>query len=97
MVQFDSDRLAAICREHGVSRLRIFGSAARGEERADSDVDLIADFSVPKGFFGVIELEVVLSDLFGRPVDLLTEGGLSPHIREDLLASARELFDDAAV
>ncbi len=96
MVQFDPDRLAAICREHGVSRLRIFGSAARGEERADSDVDLIADFAVPKGFFGVIELEDVLSDFFGRSVDLLTEGGLSPYMRDDVLASARDLFHDVA-
>jgi hypothetical protein len=96
MVQFDSDRLATICRAHGVSRLRIFGSAARGEDVADSDVDLIADFSVPTGFFGVIELEDVLSKLFGRPVDLVTEGGLSPYIRDDVLASARVLFDDAA-
>jgi hypothetical protein len=94
MVQFDSDRLATICRAHGVSRLRIFGSAARGEEVPDSDVDLTADFSVPTGFFGVIELEEVLSNLFGRPVDLVTEGGLSPYIRDDILASARVLFDD---
>jgi predicted nucleotidyltransferase len=84
MVQFDSDRLAAICRKHGVSRLRVFGSAARGEERADSDVDLIADFNEPKGFFRVIELEDVPSDFVGRPVDLLTEGGLSPLHERDL-------------
>ncbi len=96
MVQFDFDRLADICRQHGVSRLRIFGSAARGEDTADSDVDLIADFSVPKGFFGVIELEDILSEFFGRPVDLLTEGGLSPYMRDEVLASARDLFHDAA-
>jgi predicted nucleotidyltransferase len=95
MVQFDSHRLAEICREHGVSRLRIFGSAARGEESVDSDVDLIADFAVRRGFFGVIELQDVLSDFFGRPVDVHTEGGLSPSKRDDVLASARDLFHDA--
>jgi uncharacterized protein len=96
MVQFNSDRLAEICRRHGVSRLRMFGSAARGEETIASDVDLIADFSVPKGFFGVIELEDVLSELFGRPVDLVTEAGLSPYMRDDVLASAHDIFHDAA-
>lgn len=95
MLDFDSDRLAQICREHGVSRLSIFGSAARGEERADSDLDLIAYFSVPTGYFGLMELEDVLSAFFGRPVDLLTEGGLSPYMRDDVLASAHDLFDDA--
>ncbi|MEX0843398.1 MAG: nucleotidyltransferase family protein [Gemmatimonadota bacterium] len=96
MVDFDPDRLAQICREHGVSRLRLFGSASRGEERADSDVDLIASFSVPTGYFGLIRLEDELSAFFGRPVDLLTEGGLSPYMRDDVLASARDLFHDAA-
>ena len=96
MVQVNSERLAEICRQHGVSRLRVFGSTARGEDTATSDIDLIADFSVPKGFFGVIELEEVLSELFGRPVDLVTEAGLSPYMREDVLAAAHDLFDDAA-
>ncbi|MDZ7778323.1 MAG: nucleotidyltransferase family protein [Gemmatimonadota bacterium] len=96
MVDFDPDRLAQICREHGVSRLRLFGSASRGEERADSDVDLIASFSVPTGYFSVIRLEDELSAFFGRPVDLLTEGGLSPYMRDDVLASSRDLFHDAA-
>jgi hypothetical protein len=96
MVQFDASRLAAICRAHGVRQLRVYGSTARDEETAVSDVDLIADFAVPKGFFGIIELEDLLSELFGRPVDLVTEPGLSPYIRDSVLASARVLFDDAA-
>jgi len=49
MVQFDENRLAEYCRKNGIVRLRMFGSAARGEERPDSDVDLIADFGVPIG------------------------------------------------
>ncbi len=96
MVQFNSERLAEICRQHGVTRLRVFGSTARGEATATSDVDLIADFSVRKGFFGVIELEEVLSELFGRPVDLVTEAGLSPYMKDNILASAQDLFHDAA-
>jgi len=79
-----------------VKRLRIFGSAARGQERADSDVDLIADFAAPTGFFGVIRLERALSRFFDRPVDLVTEPGLSPYLRESILSSAAVLFDDAA-
>jgi uncharacterized protein len=94
MVQFDSSQLAQLCREHGVRRLRLFGSAARNEDEADSDVDLIADFDTPTGFFGLIRLEDVLSEFFGRPVDLVTEPGLSPHMREGILSSSTVLFDD---
>ena len=77
-------------------RLRIFGSAARGEERPDSDVDLIVDFRRPTGFLDLIRLERRLGELFGRPVDLVTEPGLSPYIRDAVLASTSVIFDAAA-
>jgi predicted nucleotidyltransferase len=48
------------------------------------------------GYFGLIALEDELSAFFGRRVDLLTEGGLSPFIRDNVLRSARVLFHDAA-
>ena len=96
MVQFDPSRLAEICRRHGVMQLRLFGSAAREEDTVASDIDLIADFAGPTGFFGLIRCEDELARFFGRPVDLLTEGGLSPYLRDDVLAEARVIFDDAA-
>jgi predicted nucleotidyltransferase len=96
MVHFDSDDLARLCKEHGVRRLRIFGSAARGEERPDSDVDLIVEFNRPTGFIGLLRLERLLSDFFARPVDLVTEPGLDPFIRESVVMSAAVLFDAAA-
>ena len=96
MVRFDRKRLADVCRRHDVARLRIFGSASRGEATADSDIDLLVDFSSPKGFFELIRLEDELEALFGRPVDLVTEPGLSPYLREPILASASVVFDAAA-
>ncbi len=96
MVQFDRSRLAQICRRNDVTRLRIFGSASHGEERPDSDIDLIVDFASPKGFFELIRLEDELETFFGRPVDVLTEPGLSPYLRDTILGSASVIFDAAA-
>jgi len=96
MVMFDRNRLAEICRRHDVQQLRIFGSASRGELRADSDVDLLVEFASPKGFFELLRLEDELKALFGRPVDVLTEPGLSPQLRQPILASASVIFDAAA-
>jgi predicted nucleotidyltransferase len=76
-----------------VRRLRIFGSGARGEDRPDSDIDLIVDYDGRRGFFEFVELEDELAKLFGREVDLVTERGLSPHMKEAILASATVLFD----
>lgn len=96
MVQFDRTRLADICRRNQVTRLRLFGSAARGEERPESDIDLIVDFGAPKGFFELLRLEQELEAIFGRSVDLVTEPGLSPFLKEPILSSASVLFDAAA-
>lgn len=96
MVRFDRARLAEICRSNDVTRLRLFGSASRGEDRPESDVDLLVDFGKPKGFFELLRLERELEQFFGRRVDLLTEGGLSPYLREPILRSASVIFDAAA-
>ena len=96
MVDFNHDDLARLCRENGVRRLRIFGSTARGEERPDSDVDLIVEFGRPAGFVELVRLERLLAALFGRPVDLTTEPGLDPYIRDSVLSSASVLYDAAA-
>ncbi len=96
MVTFDQKRLAEICRRNDVTRLRLFGSTARGVERPDSDIDLIVDFGAPKGLFELIRLEDELQAVFDRPVDLVTEPGLSPYLRRSILSSASVIFDAAA-
>jgi len=96
MVQFDRVRLAEICRRHDVAQLRMFGSASRGEDRADSDIDLLVDFRSSKGLFELIRLERDLEAFFGREVDVLTEPGLSPSLLGPILRSAAVIFDDAA-
>ncbi len=96
MVQFDERALAELCRRHAIIRLRMFGSAARGEMRTDSDIDLIADFGEPVGFFELIRAEENLSRFFERKVDLLTEAGISRFMRDDILNSAVLVFDAGA-
>jgi predicted nucleotidyltransferase len=71
----------------GITRLRLFGSHARDEAGAESDVDLIADLSRPLGlrFF---TLQDELSDRLGLKVDLVTEAALAPDIRYAALRDA---------
>ena len=68
-----------IKRRFGVKRIGIFGSHARGEEKETSDVDVLVEFVEPS-FDNFMDLAFFLEDLFGREVDLVTTGGLSPHI-----------------
>lgn len=88
----ESDYDAGLCERHGVQSLRLFGSAARGEERADSDIDLLVRFVETKGLLEIVRIERDFSEYFGRPVDLVTEGQLSPYIRGEVLAQAAPLY-----
>ena len=72
----------------GVATLKVFGSVARHEERPDSDVDMLVEFSRPTGLFGLIRLRLFLEARLGCPVDLGTPESLRPGIREAALAEA---------
>lgn len=86
----DSD-LVFFCQRHHIVRLSIFGSTTRGEERPDSDLDMLVEFDpnhIP-GFLALAEMEIELSRLLGRKVDLRTPEELSMHFRHQVLQSAR--------
>jgi uncharacterized protein len=93
---FDYQKIADLCRAHDIALLRIFGSAARGEERDDSDVDLLVRFSGRKTLLDLIRIEEEFERALGRKVDLVTEAALSPYIRDRVLQEARVLYEFAA-
>lgn len=66
----------------GVARIGCFGSVVRGEERQDSDIDLLVEFAPGEATFrNFMERVYYLEDLFGRNVDLVTDQGLSKYLR----------------
>ena len=65
------DEIYAIARKHKAEKLWVFGSVARREERADSDVDFLVKFKDSIGFFEYCGFENELSDVVGRKVDLV--------------------------
>jgi predicted nucleotidyltransferase len=68
-------------RRRGVVPVSIFGSVARSEDRQDSDVDILVELKPEVGILAFSELRRDLSDIMGRPVDLVTPGGLKPFAR----------------
>ncbi len=97
-ITVDPAAVAELCREFGVARLRLFGSALRSDfDPARSDIDLLVEFlpGVSKSLFKLVEMREVLSGLFKREVDLLTPANLSKYFREDVLKSAEVLYDAA--
>ncbi|HSN85430.1 MAG TPA: nucleotidyltransferase family protein [Thermoanaerobaculia bacterium] len=70
----------------GARRLGLFGSFARGEAVAESDLDFVVEFEPgAKSFDGYMDLKDFLEDLFGRPVDLVITEVIKPRLRERIL------------
>ena len=70
---------------YGVKRLALFGSVARGDAHADSDIDLLVEFDRPVGLFGLIALQQRLEELLGCPVDLGTPDSLKENVRPQVM------------
>ena len=77
-----------IAAEHGAKNVRVFGSRARGEGAAESDIDLLIDLDDGRSLLDLIGLEHAIEDLTRLEVDAVTTGGLSPYLRDRVLAEA---------
>jgi predicted nucleotidyltransferase len=97
-LSIDRDAVAAICRENGVARLSMFGSALREDfDPARSDVDLLVEFlpGESKSLLKLLAMQHKFAEVFGREVDLTTPASLSKYIRGDVLADAVVMYDAA--
>lgn len=77
--------LRHVAEDHGFTELAAFGSAARGDDRADSDVDLLAYPPAHADTFDMIRLEEAFEVILGKDVDLVSYRGLDPRIDSDIL------------
>jgi predicted nucleotidyltransferase len=91
MEQLPIEKILEVTGSYGVTRVRVFGSWARGEARPDSDLDLIID--VQRGFtlFDLGGIMLDLEDLLGIKVDVFTENSLHPRLKDRILAEAKTL------
>ncbi len=84
------ERIAEFCRRHHIRKLALFGSVLRDDFRSDSDVDILVEFEprVSVGFLHLAEMELELTGLLGRRVDLRTPAELSRYFRDEVLKEA---------
>ena len=76
-------------RSLGVKRIALFGSFARGDQRKDSDVDVLVEFRKGmKTFDGYMDLKFFLEEIFGRNVDLVLKEAIKPGLKRDILDGA---------
>lgn len=85
------NEIVQIAHRHGATNIRVFGSLARGEADENSDVDFLVDMEKGRSLFDLGGLLMDLQKLLGRRVDVVTEKGLRPRIRERVLREARAI------
>ena len=92
-VTFDRVRLAEFCRQNGIRRLAVFGSALRDDFGPQSDIDVLVEFEAGRtpglAFFS---MQDELGRMFNREVDLHTPTSLSRYFRDQVLAEAEDQF-----
>jgi hypothetical protein len=93
-LKIDNDRLSELCRKYQVEFLGVFGSAARGEARPESDVDVLVRFSpqVKIGYFKLYDVEKSLAESLGKSVDLVTQDALSPYIKDQVYSDLKVIY-----
>jgi len=77
-----------IATKYGARNVRIFGSIARREAVSDSDVDLLVEMELGRTLLDLVGLWQDLEELLGCKVDVITEGGISPYLRDRIMAEA---------
>ncbi|MEP7010620.1 MAG: nucleotidyltransferase family protein [Acidobacteriota bacterium] len=82
------DEILRLASQHGATRVRVFGSVARGDSGPDSDLDLLVDTRPQTSAWFPASLILDLEDLLGRKVDVVTERALHRLLREQILAEA---------
>ena len=88
LIQENREEIMKLARKHGARRVRVFGSVVRGEAGPESDVDFLVEMEPGRSLLDMGGLLMDLRQALGRNVDVVTERGLKPRIRERVLKEA---------
>jgi len=86
-------KVIPILQEAGITRSSIFGSYVRGEQRDDSDIDLLVDFPEGLSLFDVAEIKYKLEDILGKKVDLVDYDRIKPRLKSYILSEQVAIYD----
>src|SRR5688500_8836232 len=101
MADMDKDRVIETLRRHeaalrarGVRHAALFGSVARGDNRPDSDIDILVEFdpAARVTIFDYVAIKEYIAELFEQPVDVINREGLKPHLKQSSLQDAIYAF-----
>lgn len=80
-----------LAQQHGARNVRIFGSVARGDAGPESDIDFLVEIERGRSLLDLVAFWQDLEELLGRKVDVLTDGGVSPYLKDQIYSEAKPL------
>jgi hypothetical protein len=86
------EKITPVLEEYGVEYAGVFGSVARGEATAESDVDILVKFKGLPTFAGYLKLDNDIRKILNRDIDLLTEGSVNKHLRPFIERDLRIIY-----
>ena len=96
-VRSHREAILQLAQKYHIRRVRLFGSAAKGEDLPASDVDVLVDFEPGSSLLDQVGFEQDLAELLGCPVDVVAEGGISPYLEQRILKRSIDRLKDATV
>jgi len=85
-------KIVPILKRYDVKRAALFGSFVRGEQREDSDIDILVEFKDGKSLLDLAGLKIELEEALGRKVDVLTYNSLHPLLRDKILQEQKVIL-----
>ena len=90
---FESQQLKNLCEQNGIIYLGLFGSHARGEEKPESDLDLLVQYEKPIGYLTHAKVQNKLEDFFDKPVDLVFRSSIKPRIKPYIVKDLKTIYE----
>lgn len=91
IVERKKKEILEIATSNGVTKISLFGSVVRREDKANSDIDFLVEFDEGRSLFDLIQLKHELEELLQKPVDVVTKNALHQRIREQIISEAVQL------
>ncbi len=86
-------QIASILKRQGVTKAALFGSAARGEMKKKSDIDILMEIPKGKSLLDIIRLEFQLEEKLGRKVDIIEYDAIKPLLRDIILSEQKIIYE----
>jgi uncharacterized protein len=88
------EKITPILKDYGIKKASVFGSVSRGEDKPESDVDLLVELGPePMGLFEFIGIKHKMEDILGKKVDLVTEGNIISHFEPYIRADLKQIYE----